>query len=258
MIKNNFIILYIVGIVLLNAKNNMAMDYSDITPQEQIFLELLTNNQHLSETEEQTINGNNNSNYPSKEYLQKEDLLQNQQNYKTTKIVNTEQQSICPECNKTLSNKGNLKKHIDTVHTDEKSFKCSYCDASFKHNVTLNKHEIKHINSFICIHCNEKFDSQNLIEKHIANQHKTLNTFICPYPNCGKKFTLENYLRNHTQRHNKKYNCSYCEKKFSTERELIAHERTHTGEKIPCTYDGCDKTFVSKSNLSRHIKNYHK
>ncbi|KAM8826341.1 uncharacterized protein ACB058_019673 [Synchiropus picturatus] len=49
----------------------------------------------------------------------------------------------------------------------------------------------------------------------------------------------------------KPYTCSVCEKRFNNCSHLVAHIRTHTGER-PYRCEICSKTFVTTSGLNRH------
>lgn len=43
----------------------------------------------------------------------------------------------------------------------------------------------------------------------------------------------------------KNYPCPLCDKRFSNNRHLRSHFRTHTGGKsFPCNFDGCEKRFA--------------
>ena len=192
------IIFFMPSIHGMEQANKEETDYptifmNDLTPQEKIFLELLTIHQQQA-TDEEVINFNDDPNNNLK-HQQKENTTQNQQNYK--------EQPICSQYNKTFSNTNNLKQHIANVHSN-----------------------------------------------------KTYQLARCPYPDCNRIYSLQT-LNAHIKKHDKKYNCSYCEKKFYAEKALIIHNRIHTGEKISCTYNNCTSTFISKNSLNRHIKTFH-
>ncbi|KAJ3085352.1 hypothetical protein HK102_000076 [Quaeritorhiza haematococci] len=53
----------------------------------------------------------------------------------------------------------------------------------------------------------------------------------------------------------KKYECSYCKKRFTRPSSLNTHIYKHTGEKpFQCDVPGCGKSFNVLSNLRRHLK----
>ncbi|KAL7332434.1 hypothetical protein PS15p_204481 [Mucor circinelloides] len=54
-----------------------------------------------------------------------------------------------------------------------------------------------------------------------------------------------------------KYECLYCDKKFSRPSSLRTHIYSHTGEKpYLCNYQGCNRTFSVRSNMRRHMKTH--
>uniref|UniRef100_A0A7S2XHZ5 C2H2-type domain-containing protein n=1 Tax=Lotharella oceanica TaxID=641309 RepID=A0A7S2XHZ5_9EUKA len=54
----------------------------------------------------------------------------------------------------------------------------------------------------------------------------------------------------------KKHVCPYCEREFLQNCNLVAHIRTHTGER-PYACELCDKAFKQMSNLKRHRARLH-
>ncbi|CAL4140735.1 unnamed protein product, partial [Meganyctiphanes norvegica] len=80
-------------------------------------------------------------------------------------------------------------------------------------------------------------------------------------------FTEGNYLLKHEPIHDndtfnqrthsgeKQYQCSYCDKDFSTSSHLVEHQRTHTEEKsYQCSQ--CNKAFQHKSNIVQHLRTH--
>ena len=55
------------------------------------------------------------------------------------------------ECDHSVSQKGELKVHIESVHEGKKPFKCNVCDATFSQTGNLNCHiesQTLHLNDF--------------------------------------------------------------------------------------------------------------
>jgi uncharacterized Zn-finger protein len=52
------------------------------------------------------------------------------------------------------------------------------------------------------------------------------------------------------------FTCETCGKMFCTLRQLNHHKRYHNRISVTCNFDGCKKTFVTKYQLSRHMKTH--
>lgn len=55
--------------------------------------------------------------------------------------------------------------------------------------------------------------------------------------------------------HEGRYQCSFCAYRTDYQTNLIAHQRTHTGER-PFRCNFCAKGFAQKSNLKSHMKRH--
>lgn len=77
---------------------------------------------------------------------------------------------------------------------------------------------------------------------------------------CGKKVSSRSLLRIHQKSHsdNPELKCTYCEKTYSFSHQLVAHVRSHTGERpYLCTVSNCDESFVSAAQRNRHVRSRH-
>lgn len=135
--------------------------------------------------------------------------------------------------------------------------------------------------------CQYKTDNPELFYRHIRNQHVSvypskLKNAKCKWSNCEQIITNRNrfveHLRHHSQEKlvacpncgalfasftkfidhcnrsgeigNLCYQCSHCNKKFSTNNLLKEHIRKHVN-KFKCPI--CDMTCIGKTELSKHI-----
>ena len=108
------------------------------------------------------------------------------------------------------------------------------------------------ITSYIC----EKFISQ---EVYLYNQLIKSGPFSSY---CGKSFkSLEGrkLCERKCSGNNPIFECPTCNKKISNKPRLLAHMKTHTGERdIGCPFPGCTSAYYTKTNLTTHIKLTHK
>ncbi|CAL4063985.1 unnamed protein product, partial [Meganyctiphanes norvegica] len=136
--------------------------------------------------------------------------------------------TFCRICNSQVS-KRYLKKHINAVHTKEKTHNCVSCDKIFFSRTSLNNHRKRH---------------------HAPRKH------LCHL--CGKGYVFNVELQRHLKAHRNQrdFKCDFCGRSFLKAGELTYHRRSHTGER-PHKCSQCHETFVRPLALRKHIQNKH-
>ncbi|XP_050082927.1 zinc finger protein 432-like [Anopheles aquasalis] len=155
---------------------------------------------------------------------------------------------------------------------------CEQCGASFvltkNFAIHLRVHEM-----IACKHCLETFDSVDDCSLHESKCRRTMTsnnpsqrssltserrsgtvttrkkTFPCPQ--CGKNFICASALLAHSRTHTgeRPFECKYCGKRFSTPTGQDLHERRHLGIKTHhCQI--CGRKFTEKSNLEVHVRSH--
>ena len=115
----------------------------------------------------------------------------------------------CKTCGKVFTTKGNLKKHVQTVHLGKKNFKCDTCGKAFGEAGNLNR--------------------------HVQTIHLGQKNFTCD--TCGKSFGLAHNLKAHVQtihlgQRPKRHKCDECDQAFAYKRQLDKHLETQHAEAL--------------------------
>ena len=105
-----------------------------------------------------------------------------------------------------------------------------------------------------CELCPYRYDSQVRYKDHYNNTHLGLRLYDCE--NCGKKFgTKEGLRRHHKNTHDedvKLFHCDICDYKTKKPRDLSVHNDSVHLKKKNYQCSDCEKAFTSRQSLKDH------
>uniref|UniRef100_A0A3P9JPI4 C2H2-type domain-containing protein n=1 Tax=Oryzias latipes TaxID=8090 RepID=A0A3P9JPI4_ORYLA len=157
-------------------------------------------------------------------------------------------QYSCEICQKTLSERCNLKMHM-RIHSDERPFSCKVCRKSFGQSSYLENHMTTHTNErpFTCKTCGRSFCLRNSLAAHLIT-HRSQRPFPCKF--CGKHFHRGNSLTVHVRTHTgeQPFFWKTCHEGFTQSRSLAVHMRTHLN-KLPFKCKTCGRSFLLRNSL---------
>ena len=121
------------------------------------------------------------------------------------KGVHQEKKFKCSECEKTFKYHRSITLHKLKVHNDTSvtHHSCKYCDKKFVQKKRLDDHvNLKHTkkHSYKCPQCNYTTLMKDGIKEHIKVVHEKRIVAVCPY-GCGKEFTKKAWVyQNHLKK----------------------------------------------------------
>jgi len=128
-------------------------------------------------------------------------------------------------------------------------------------NKVLSKHPREPVKKYSCLHCDKKFVREKAFLAHKSNYHNEnvqveagkkplLSCNICPLK-FEAPVQLEKHIRSHTK--SKPFQCEVCNKGFVSKSNLSAHLRLHEGTALRYSCSQCDKKFSHPSEVKQHM-----
>ncbi|OQR69039.1 hypothetical protein BIW11_04454 [Tropilaelaps mercedesae] len=166
----------------------------------------------------------------------------------------------CEECGHVAKTKRMLKRHLATVHSQERNYACPYCDAKYKSRSGLRVHSIKHnVGKHKCDVCDKLFPYKGALEEHMKVIHEDFR-FRCTWDGCEFSTTSKYLLKGHVSYNHEggKYvdnkfrkKCRFCE---YIGYDIRGHESAMHGLEPRFECPTCGKKFHFGSNLRQHKK----
>ncbi|GAB0488931.1 hypothetical protein MMPV_000144 [Pyropia vietnamensis] len=104
----------------------------------------------------------------------------------------------CSLCSATFKAKGDMQRHVVSIHEQRRPHACTQCTKSFSHRGHLNRHvQTVHLRQrkYGCEHCDLRFLQQAHLTTHVRMVHERLRPHTCT--ECDLSVTTSSALRKH-------------------------------------------------------------
>ena len=169
----------------------------------------------------------------------------------------------CQICDKVLRGRSNeVKKHYIKVHQSQPILPCHVCDYTSRTEKMYQAHRMSHLVEYPCAHCGKIFTQHSRLVYHM-NSHTNERQFECEL--CDKKFNTAQYVKTHKRKvHGDqekllKYTCELCGMRFKYKNHLQYHQKRHPTDDNPLPYSCkyCQERFVTRAEQLAHSNTVH-
>lgn len=131
------------------------------------------------------------------------------------------------------------------------------CDAVSKSRYKLREHLRSHTQEKIiaCPNCGGLFSNRTKFLDHMKRQEETdVQCYQCSH--CDKRYTTERLLRDHVRHHVNQYKCPCCDMTCPTPSSLKSHLKYRHTTQTPYKCDHCEHGAKSVADLKKHLESH--
>ena len=181
----------------------------------------------------------------------------------------------CDVCLQKFASSDMLQLHYSEKHqTRPKTMQCSYCDIKVTDKSNLKRHIDKKHPEFsvkkrirrnypkkiplACEICVLEFETYKMLQSHIVENHELDGKKICSY--CNQKFPALNTMKfhidsKHPEHAEKKFFCNVCQKGYIFETSLQIHTKNHDRSLHTCEL--CGESYATFNEFKEHMLQKH-
>ncbi|XP_058803866.1 zinc finger protein 260-like [Phymastichus coffea] len=159
----------------------------------------------------------------------------------------------CDICGRGFVRRDALKKHLECLHRDVKSFLCSICNKTFKGHLPQHMRTHAQDRPHGCATCGQRFAQKSQLTVH-QRTHSGQRPFRCLV--CWQAFAHSTALKLHTRRHTgeRPFKCAECSAGFTQLPHWKKHMKCIHGRSEPYCCRNCNSFFRIKNDLEAHEK----
>ena len=164
----------------------------------------------------------------------------------------------CKTCSSKFTTGGELFRHTQYKHSNEKAYHCTECDYKCVEKVKFDRHMRIHTGERPeqCQDCSYAASNKFSLKRHIRT-HTGEKPYMCE--KCDKTFTQQNALKEHTFTHNANkpsFKCPICPATSLRRRDLRVHTRKFHCSEEPLLCKKCGTTIPDRYHLNEHMKKH--